>query len=136
MSSISQDLGGKSQQLFQLISILNDILTQFGSKAAEFRSALDVGLPVLRNTTHIMQYLEQLFDGQTVPMYDLSARMWPQTPTIIAGLSLVPSLIQGVRDTLIDDKPATPTFICSNGEVTLPGIGQVSFAQQNLVICK
>ncbi|WP_328353213.1 MCE family protein [Mycobacterium sp. NBC_00419] len=136
LSSISQDLGGKSQQLFQLIAVLNDVLTQFGSNAAEFRSALDVGLPVLRNTTHIMGYLEQLFDGQTVPMYDLTARMWPQTPTIIAGLSLVPSLIQGMRDTLVDDKPATPTFTCSRGEVTLPGIGQVSFAQQNLVICK
>ena len=62
--------------------------------------------------------------------------MWPQTPTIIAGLSLAPSLIQGTRDWLVDAQPADPTFFCSNGEVTLPGIGEVSFAQQNLVVCR
>ena len=32
--------------------------------------------------------------------------MWPQTPTIIAGLSLAPSLIQGMRDWLVDEQPA------------------------------
>ncbi len=91
---------------------------------------------MLRNTTHILQYTEHTFDGTTVPLYDLSARMFPQTATIIAGLSLAPSLIEGVRDWLADDKPAAPTFSCSHGEVTLPGIGQVSFAQQNLVVCR
>ncbi len=84
----------------------------------------------------MLQYLERTFDGTTVPLYDLSNRMWPQTATIIAGLSLVPSMIEGMRDSLVDDNPATPTFSCSHGEVTLPGIGEVSFAQQNLVVCR
>ncbi len=136
LSAISQDLGGKSQQLFHLIATLNDVLTKFGSKADEFRAAMDSGLPVLRNATHILQYAERTFDGTTVPLYDLYSRMWPQTPTIIAGLSLAPSLIEGMRDWLADDQPAVPSFSCSHGEVTLPGIGQVSFAQQNLVVCR
>jgi phospholipid/cholesterol/gamma-HCH transport system substrate-binding protein len=136
LSAISQDLGGKSPQLFHLIATLNEVVTNFGSMAEDFRAALDSGLPVLRNTTHVLQYAERMFDGTTVPIYDLSTRMWPQTATIIAGLSLAPSLIQGARDWLADDKPATPTFSCSHGEVTLPGIGQVSFAQQNLVVCR
>ncbi len=136
LSAISQDVGGKSQQLFHLIATLNEVVTNFGSMAEEFRAALDSGLPVLRNTTHVLQYAERMFDGTTVPIYDLSSRMWPQTATIIAGLSLAPSLIQGARDWLADDNPATPTFSCSHGEVTLPGIGQVSFAQQNLVVCR
>lgn len=136
LSAISQDLGGKSGQLFSLITQLNEVLSQFGSKAEEFRAALDTGLPVLRNTTHVLQYFERTFDGTTGPLYDLSSRMWPQTPTIIAGLSLAPSLIQGMRDWLVDEQPATPTFSCSRGEVTLPGIGEVSFAQQNLVVCR
>lgn len=136
LSAISQDLGGKSGQLFQLISQLNVVLAQFGSKAEEFRASLDSGLPVLRSTTHVMQYFERTFDGTTGSLYDLSSRMWPQTPTIIAGLSLAPSLVQGMRDWLVDEEPATPTFSCSRGEVTLPGIGQVSFAQQNLVVCR
>jgi len=136
LSAISQDLGGKSQQLFDLIAQLNDVLTKFGSKAEEFRAALDSGLPVMRSTTHVLQYAERTFDGTTVPLYDLTSRMWPQTPTIIAGLSLAPSLIQGMRDWLVDEQPAKPTFSCSHGEVTLPGIGQVSFAQQNLVVCQ
>lgn len=136
LSSISRDLGGKSQQLFHLIATLNDVLTKFGSKAEEFRDALETGLPVLRTSAHQLQYIERIFDGTTTPLYDLTSRMWPQTPTIIAGLSLVPSLIQGIRDSLADDKPATPTFSCSHGEMTLPGIGQVSFAQQNLVVCR
>jgi phospholipid/cholesterol/gamma-HCH transport system substrate-binding protein len=136
LSAISHDLGGKSGQLFALIAQLNDVLTKFGSKAAEFQAALESGLPVLRSTTHVLQYAERTFDGTTVPLYDLTSRMWPQTPTIIAGLSLAPSLIQGMRDWLVDEQPATPTFSCSHGEVTLPGIGQVSFAQQNLVVCR
>ncbi len=136
LSAISQDLGGRSQQLFHLIATLNDVLTEFNSSAQEFRNSLDKGLPILRTTTHILQYIEHIFDGSTVPLYDLSSRMWPQTSTIIAGLSLVPSLIEGIRDSLVDDKPATPTFTCSHGEVTLPGIGEVSFAQQNLVVCR
>lgn len=136
LSAISRDLNGKSEQLFHLIATLNDVVTKFGSKAQEFRTALDTGLPVMRNTVHILQYAERTFDGTTVPLYDLTSRMWPQTPTIIAGLSLMPSLIQGLRDWLIEDEPATPTFSCSHGEVDLPGIGQVSFAQQNLVVCR
>ena len=136
LSAISQDLGGKSQQLFHLIDTLNDVVAKFGSMAEDFRTALDSGLPVLRNTTHVLQYAERIFDGTTVPLYDLTSRMWPQTATIIAGLSLAPSLIQGTRDWLADDQPSAPTFFCSHGEVTLPGIGQVSFAQQNLVVCR
>jgi phospholipid/cholesterol/gamma-HCH transport system substrate-binding protein len=136
LSAISQDLGGKSQELFHLIAKLNQVVGEFGSKAEEFTTAMESGLPVLRNTTHILQYAERIFDGSTVPLYDLTSRMWPQTATIIAGLSLAPSLIQGMRDWLVDDQPATPAFSCSHGEVTLPGIGQVSFAQQNLVVCR
>ncbi|OBA76179.1 mammalian cell entry protein [Mycobacterium sp. 1554424.7] len=136
LSAISEDLGGKSQQLFHLIATLNDVMTKFGSKAEEFREAMETGLPVLRSTTHMLQYSERTFDGTTVPLYDLFSRMWPQTATVIAGMSLAPSLIQGMRDWLADETPATPAFSCSHGEVTLPGIGQVSFAQQNLVVCR
>jgi phospholipid/cholesterol/gamma-HCH transport system substrate-binding protein len=136
ISAISQDLGGKSQQLFHLIDSLDDVLAKFGSKADEFRIAMETSLPVLRNSAHILEYLERLVDGTSVPLYDLTSRMWPQTATIIAGLSLTPSLVQGMRDWLVDEKPAIPTFSCSHGEVTLPGIGEVSFAQQNLVVCQ
>lgn len=136
LSAISQDLGGKSQQLFNLIGQLNDVLTRFASVGDKFRTTLDTQLPGLRSTVHLLQYTERTFDGTTVPLYDLVSRMWPQTPTIIAGLSLAPSLIQGTRDWLVDAQPADPTFFCSNGEVTLPGIGEVSFAQQNLVVCR
>lgn len=136
LSAISQDLGGKSQQLFNLIGQLNDVLTRFASVGDKFRSTLDTQLPGLRSSVHLLQYTERTFDGTTVPLYDLVSRMWPQTPTIIAGLSLAPSLIQGMRDWLVDAQPADPTFFCSNGEVALPGIGEVSFAQQNLVVCR
>ncbi len=136
LSAISQDLGGKSQQLFNLITQLNNALARFASVGEEFNVALDTQLPGLRTMTHLLQYTERTFDGTTVPLYDLVSRMWPQTPTIIAGLSLAPSLIQGMRNWLVDARPAEPTFVCSNGEVTLPGIGQVSFANQNLVVCR
>jgi len=136
LSAISHDLGGKSQQLFDLINQLNDVLARFASVGEEFRTSLETQLPGLRSTVHLLQYTERTFDGTTVPLYELVSRMWPQTPTIIAGLSLAPSLIQGMRDWLVDAQPADPTFFCSNGEVTLPGIGEVSFAQQNLVVCR
>lgn len=135
LAAISRDLGGKSQQLFHLIATLNGVLSKFTSKAEDFRTSIDVELPLLRSLVHLLQYTERTFDGSTVPVYDLMSRMWPQTPTIIAGLSLVPSLIQGLRDSLIEDQAAEPVFNCSHGEVQIPGIGQVSFAHQNLVVC-
>lgn len=139
LSQVSADLGGKSAPLFHLIAVLNDVLGKFTSKAQEFATSVDTELPLLRNLMHVLQYVERTFDGSTVPTYDLMSRMFPQTPTIISGLSLVPSLIQGMRESLVDDEsaaPGTATYVCSHGEVTLPGIGQVSFAQQDLVICK
>jgi len=136
LGEVSADLGGKSKQVFDLITTLNGVLTRLTSKAEQFRKGIDDSVPTLRNVVHILQYLERTFDGITVPFYDLTSRMFPQTPTIIAGLSLVPSLIQGLRDQLIDDKPAVPRFTCAHGEVTLPGIGVVSFAEQNLVVCQ
>jgi phospholipid/cholesterol/gamma-HCH transport system substrate-binding protein len=136
LGEISVDLGGKSKQLFHLIDTLNELLTSFTSKADEFRASIDIELPLLQSLVHTLQYAERTFDGTTVPLYDLMSRMLPQTPTIVASLSLVPSLIQGLRDSLVADQPATPTFVCSHGEVHLPGIGEVSFAQQDLVVCK
>jgi phospholipid/cholesterol/gamma-HCH transport system substrate-binding protein len=136
LGEISADMGGKSEQLFHLITTLNGLLTSFTSKADDFRASIDMELPLMRSLVHTLQYAERTFDGSTVPVYDLMSRMFPQTPTIIAGLSLVPSLIQGLRDSLVDGPPATPNYECSNGEVQLPGIGEVSFAQQNLVVCR
>ncbi|WP_204806374.1 MCE family protein [Mycobacterium riyadhense] len=136
LGEISRDLGGKSRQLFHLIATLNQLLTKFTSKSDEFRASIDIELPLLRSLVHILQYAERTFDGSTVPLYDLTSRMFPQTPTIIAGLSLVPSLIQGLRDSLIDDQQETAAFTCSRGQVRLPGIGEVSFAQQDLVVCE
>ncbi|KUH81991.1 MULTISPECIES: MlaD family protein [unclassified Mycobacterium] len=136
LGEISVDLGGKSKQLFDLITTLNGVLIRLTAKAEGFRQGIDEAVPTLRNVIQILQYTERTFDGMTVPFYDLTARMFPQTPTIIAGLSLVPSLIQGLRNQLIEDRPAVPRFTCSNGEVTLPGIGIVSFAEQNLVVCR
>lgn len=136
LAEVSADLGGKSGPLFSLIAVLNDVLGKFSSKAQEFSTSIDTELPLLRNLVHVLQYAERTFDGTTVPAYDLMSRMFPQTPTIIAGLSLVPSMIQGMRNSLVSDEDAEATYICSHGEVNLPGIGQVSFAEQSLVICK
>ncbi|MCV7078904.1 MlaD family protein [Mycobacterium szulgai] len=136
LSEISGDMGGKSQQLFHLIATLNDLLAKFTSKADDFRASIDIELPLLRSLVHVLEYGEHTFDGSTVPLYDLMSRMFPQTPTIVAGLSLVPSLVQGLRDSLADDQQATPVFTCSHGQVHLPGIGEVSFAQQDLVVCR
>jgi phospholipid/cholesterol/gamma-HCH transport system substrate-binding protein len=135
LGDISRDLGGKSQQLFDLITTLNGVLLRFTSKVEEFRTSVDEALPPLRNLVRILEYVVHTIDGSVRPLYDLTSRMFPQSQTIIAGLSLVPSLITGLRDWLIEDRAATPTFKCTNGQVTLPGIGYVSFAQQNLVVC-
>ncbi|BBX75955.1 putative Mce family protein [Mycobacterium shinjukuense] len=136
LGELSVDLGGKSQHLLHLIATLNGLLTTFTSKADEFRASIDIELPLLRSLVHTLQYAERTFDGSTVPLYDLTSRMFPQTPTIIAGLSLVPALIQGLRDSLVDDQQGAPSFGCAHGEVHLPGIGEVSFAHQDLVVCQ
>lgn len=144
LSDISADLGGKSQQLFHFIATLNGVLSRFTAKGEEFSRSIDIELPALRNLVRILQYTERIFDATNVPFYDLLTRMdvvntvdpiFPRAPTIIAGLNLMPSLIEGLRNSLIDAEPPEPDFECSNGEVRIPGIGMVSFAQQNLVVC-
>jgi phospholipid/cholesterol/gamma-HCH transport system substrate-binding protein len=134
LSDLSQDLGGKSQQLFELINALNGALATFTSKAEEFRTSIDIELPMLRSLVRVLQTAERGFDASTSPLYGLATRLFPQTPTVIAGLSLAPTLIQGLRDSVVDDQH--PALTCSNGEVSLPGVGEVSFAQQDLVVCR
>ncbi|KQH79458.1 mammalian cell entry protein [Mycobacterium gordonae] len=134
LSDLSHDLGGKSQQLFNLINALNDALATFTSKAEQFRTSIDIELPMMRSLVQVLQTAERGFDASTSPLYGMATRMFPQTPTVIAGLSLTPTLIQGLRDSLVDDE--RPAYTCSNGEVQLPGIGEVSFAHQGLVVCR
>ncbi|OBJ82853.1 MlaD family protein [Mycobacterium asiaticum] len=134
LSALSQDLGGKSQQLFHLIDALTDALSTFTSRAEQFRTSIDIELPMLRSLVQVLRTAEQGFDASTSPLYGLATRLFPQTPTVIAGLSLTPTLIQGLRDSLVDDE--RPPLTCSNGELHLPGIGEVSFAQQGLVVCR
>lgn len=134
LGELSQDLGGKSQQLFHLIAALNDALATFTAKAEEFRTSIDIELPMMRSLVRVLQTAEGDLDASTSPLYALATRLFPRTPTVVAGLSLMPTLIQGLRDSLVSDQ--RPAFTCSHGEVHLPGIGDVSFAQQGLVVCR
>ncbi|ALR10746.1 mammalian cell entry protein [Mycobacteroides saopaulense] len=136
LSQVAQELGGTSQQLVYLINSLSDVLGTFAEKADDFNTAVTTALPLLRNLNNMLGYAERTIDGANMPVFDIMSRMFPQTPTVMAGISLLPDLIQGMRDSLIEDKPVTPSFKCSNGVATLPGIGEISFAEQNLVICK
>ncbi|EUA80368.1 MlaD family protein [Mycobacteroides abscessus] len=137
LGDISKDLGGSSDQLFYLINDLNDVLEPFEKQADEFNRAGADALPVLRRSVSLLRYIENSVDGAQLPLYDVASRTTPGTPTIMAGLSLIPDLVQGMRDALIEEKTAPPTaYECKNGVVKMPGIGEVSFANQDLVVCK
>lgn len=137
LGDISKDLGGTSDQLFYLINDLNDVLEPFEKQADEFNRAGADALPVLRRSVSLLRYIENSVDGAQLPLYDVASRTTPGTPTIMAGLSLIPDLVQGMRDALIEEKTAPPTaYECKNGVVKMPGIGEVSFANQDLVVCK
>lgn len=137
LGDISKDLGGTSDQLFYLINDLNDVLEPFEKQADEFNRAGADALPVLRRSVSLLRYIENSVDGVQLPLYDVASRTTPGTPTIMAGLSLIPDLVQGMRDALIEEKTAPPTaYECKNGVVKMPGIGEVSFANQDLVVCK
>ncbi|QLL07058.1 MlaD family protein [Mycobacterium vicinigordonae] len=134
LSELSKDLGGKSRQLFHLIDSLNDALDTFTARAEDFRTSIDIELPMMRSLVQVLQSAERGLDASTSPLYGLATRLFPQTPAVIAGLSLTPTLIQGLRDSVADDE--RPAFTCTDGEVHLPVIGDVSFAQQSLVVCR
>ncbi|MUM21064.1 MCE family protein [Mycobacterium sp. CBMA271] len=136
LGDISRDLKGTSQQLFFLINDLNDVLEPLEKQSERVLRAVTDGLPVLRNAVELLRYLENLVDGAQHPLYDVMSRTSPQNPTILAGLSLIPDLIQGMRDSLLEEKQTTPSFECTNGVAKLPGVGEVSFANQDLVVCK
>ncbi|MFL0158380.1 MlaD family protein [Mycobacteroides chelonae] len=128
LGNISKDLGGTSDQLFYLINDLNDVLEPFEKQADEFKRAGNDALPILRRAISMLRYIENTVDGAQLPLYDIASRTTPGTPTIMAGLSLIPE---------IEEKTAPPTaFECKNGTVKMPGIGEVSFANQDLVVCK
>lgn len=137
LGDISKDLGGTSDQLFYLVNDLNDVLEPFEKQADEFKRAGEDALPILRRAISMLRYIENTVDGAQLPLYDVASRTTPGTPTIMAGLSLIPDLVQGMRDALIEEKTTPPTaFECKNGVVKMPGIGEVSFANQDLVVCK
>ncbi|WP_078294177.1 MCE family protein [Mycobacterium sp. D16R24] len=137
LGDISKDLGGTSDQLFYLVNDLNDVLAPFEQQADEFNRAGKDALPILRRAISLLRYIENTVDGAQLPLYDVASRTTPGTPTIMAGLSLIPDLVQGMRDALIEEKTAPPTaFECKNGVVKMPGIGEVSFANQDLVVCQ
>jgi phospholipid/cholesterol/gamma-HCH transport system substrate-binding protein len=137
LGDISKDLGGTSDQLFYLVNDLSDVLAPFEQQADEFNRAGKDALPILRRAISMLRYIENTVDGAQLPLYDVASRTTPGTPTIMAGLSLIPDLVQGMRDALIEEKTAPPTaFECKNGVVKMPGIGEVSFANQDLVVCK
>lgn len=136
LGEISDQLGGKSGQLFHLMDTLNGLLTTFTSKADVFRASIDIELPLLRSLVAVLRNAELTFDASTSPLAELVNRMVPQAPDVAASLSLVPALIQGLRDALVDYRPPSASFGCSYGGVQLPEIGEVVFAQQDLVVCK
>ena len=136
LNEVSVELGGKSKQLVDMIGELNNVIAEITPQAEAIGAAADDLNQALGNVMPAIRYAEHMIDVMTIPYYDFAMRVLPHTPAIIGALDMLPSLMQGVRDQVVDGPVSRPNFTCKNGLAELPGVGEVPFGDQNLVLCQ
>ncbi|EFV12262.1 MlaD family protein [Segniliparus rugosus] len=136
LGAVSDELSGKSKQTVDVIRTLNEMLDVWTSDAGMVSNVIDDVNYILTEIHPLLTYVEGGLDSMTIPYYDFAMRVLPHTPAIVGSLLTVPSLMQGLRDETLDGPAKAPNFTCSNGVADLPGVGEVFFGDQNLVLCQ
>ncbi|MGV9413973.1 MCE family protein [Nocardia sp. NPDC003693] len=132
---VSQELGGKSQAVGDLVAQLSGILRQFTDRTQTVLSAIDSAKATLTPLIPLLEGTRDAYDAGYGPIDGLLRRLVPQTEQLTQLLALTPALVTGLNAAM----PGTgyqPRITCSNGPAALPATADIILSTQNLVVCK
>jgi phospholipid/cholesterol/gamma-HCH transport system substrate-binding protein len=135
LGAISDQIGGKSQQVGDLIHQLEVMLSKFTSQIGGIVDAVKQANRALVPAMSILEELQATYDDNYLPIDALLHRLLPQTGQIVDVLSLLPGVLAALNQGLPAEGPGTQ-YTCSAGNVDVPGIGNVILGNQRLVVCK
>ncbi|MBL1074116.1 MCE family protein [Nocardia sp. 2] len=132
---VSEEIGGKSQAVGDLVRQLSAILSQFTSKTQTILTAIDNANATLLPLIPILEQGQAAYDTAYGPIDGLLRRLVPQTDQLTELLALTPQLVTGLNQSVPGDG-VQPRITCSNGEAALPAVATAILANQNLVVCQ
>lgn len=132
---VSQELGGKSAAVGDLVSQLSGILRQFTDRTSAFLGAIDSAKSVLVPLIPLLEDTRDAYDTGYGPIDGLLRRLVPQTDQLTDLLALTPALVTGLNEA-VPGNGVRPRISCSNGEAAMPATADVILSTQNLVVCK
>ncbi|MFB7723412.1 MlaD family protein [Nocardia sp. NPDC056100] len=131
---VSDEIGGKSQAVGDLVAQLAGILRQFTSKTQTILSAIDSAKGALAPLIPLLEQTRDAYDIGYGPIDGLLRRLVPQTDQLTQILALTPQLVTGLNEN-VPGNGVKPRITCSNGEAALPALAGVILSNQNLVVC-
>ncbi len=135
LGEISDSFGGKSAQVGALVEQLGGIVSQFSTQADGIVESLEKANTALVPATSLLEELESTYDTSYGPLDGLLRRLVPQQGQIVEILSLAPSLLNGLNNS-VPAKGTAATYSCSGAQADIPGIGNIVLGNQRLVVCK
>ncbi|WP_067542200.1 MlaD family protein [Nocardia crassostreae] len=132
---VSEEIGGKSQAVGQLVDQLAGILSQFSSRTQTMLYAIDEANRTLKPLIPILEEGRDAYDVAYGPVDGLLRRLVPATDQLTQILALAPQLVTGLNQSL-PGNGVQPRISCSNGEAALPAVAGVILDSQDLVVCK
>ncbi|MEV6772366.1 MlaD family protein [Nocardia sp. NPDC051030] len=131
---VSDEIGGKSKAVGDLVQQLANILGQFTAKTQIMLSSIDTAKATLTPLVPLLEQTRDAYDVGYGPIDGLLRRLVPQTEQLTQILAITPQLITGLNQA-VPGQGYTPRITCSNGEAALPAVAGVILSNQNLVVC-
>ncbi|MFJ4657338.1 MlaD family protein [Nocardia sp. NPDC088792] len=132
---VSDEIGGKSKAVGDLVQQLADILRQFTSKTQTVLSAIDSAKATLAPLIPILEEGQSAYDTAYGPIDGLLRRLVPETNQLTQILAITPQLITGLNQS-VPGNGVKPRITCSTGEAALPAAVGAILSTQNLVVCQ
>ncbi|WP_405136875.1 MCE family protein [Nocardia sp. NBC_01388] len=131
---VSDEIGGKSKAVGDLVQQLADILREFTSKNQLMLNAIDTAKAVLGPMVPILEAGRDAYDQAYGPIDGLLRRLVPATDQLTQLLAITPQVVTGLNQA-VPGNGVKPRITCSHGEAAVSGIAGVVLANQNLVVC-
>ncbi|MEV6278261.1 MlaD family protein [Nocardia sp. NPDC051832] len=133
LGQISDQIGGKSAQVGELVKQLTALVAQFSGKADQLVDTAITTNKTLRPLVALLEQGQAAYDDSYLPLDAMLRRLTPHTDQLTDILALMPGLLTGLNNALPGQQRA---YDCSRGQAEIPGIGAVVLGNQGLVICR
>ncbi|MFF0501448.1 MlaD family protein [Nocardia aobensis] len=135
LQSLSDKLGGRSQNLEAMLGVFHSIFMPIASRMSEFLSLMDTGSVELSEVVRLVDSMSLLFLGARDHGDDLTRRIdesIPDTRAAVHSLSLLPGLLDGLARLIPHESTESR---CSAGTFPLPITAGVLLSGRQLTIC-